>query len=309
MKRKVLACVLACAMLFLGMGYAYWTDSLQIDTTVTTGELDVKFVDLGLYGQYEDEDHWAIFDDIPPTFGFVLDQDRYADRTDSYNLVIDPEEKEEWENRIKGYTETGFDAYLVGNGTLGKDLGGADYVESTKASDKIVISITKMYPGFAQMYRSDIVNPGTLAAKLSQINITTTGSKDAIKDMIGVSFKVVREAGTPVVINLLNNIDAEDTFVVGGATFVRLSALGSNFTIDENNLLSLYPANKDMNKDEWRMDLILGLAMDPDAEGEYTTGSVAYYNADNDDADTQWENATFVVDFGWDQFNVTSPAQ
>lgn len=296
MKRKVLACVLACAMLFLGMGYAYWTDSLQVNTTVSTGELDVRFLDLALFGQYDDELSWAIFDGIYPELG-----DKYFDRGTEwddkplYNIIADPEAIEDYQDRIQGYTTTGFDAKLVDKKNLGKDVG--DYVRTTKSSDKIAISIKDIYPGYAQLFRTDIVNPGTLAAKLSQIKATFAGDNNAVKNMIGISLKVMREGGDEV-FNLLPN---ENVFYVGGQPFVRLSAL-DDYTVGGDNLLSIYPVNEDMDDDQWRMDLILGVAMDPDAEGVYTTGSVANYK-NNDDTRTQLKNASFTLKFGWDQFN------
>ncbi|HOA42420.1 MAG TPA: signal peptide protein, partial [Bacillota bacterium] len=212
------------------------------------------------------------------------------------NIIADPDAIEDYQDRIQGYTTTGFDAKLVGKKNLGKDVG--DYIRTTKSSDKIAISIKDIYPGYAQLFRTDIVNPGTLAAKLSKIKATIAGDTNAVKNMIGISLKVLREDGDEV-FNLLPN---ENVFYVGGETFVRLSAL-DEYTVDGDTLLSIYPVNEEMDNDQWRMDLILGVAMDPDAEGVYTTGSIANYNKYNDDAKTQIKNASFTLDFGWDQFN------
>ena len=96
MKKKVLACVLACAMLILGMGYAYWTDSLQIDTSVTTGELEVKFVDLALYGQYagtDNEKTWAIIDGVgSPGYvdNYFFDRGNENNANGLYNIIATP---------------------------------------------------------------------------------------------------------------------------------------------------------------------------------------------------------------------------
>lgn len=40
-----MALTMASAVMLMGAGYAYWTDSLNINNTVTTGELNVRFVD------------------------------------------------------------------------------------------------------------------------------------------------------------------------------------------------------------------------------------------------------------------------
>lgn len=42
-KTKVIALVLCAAIMLMGAGYAAWTDKLQVNTTVNTGELDVAF--------------------------------------------------------------------------------------------------------------------------------------------------------------------------------------------------------------------------------------------------------------------------
>ena len=55
MKRKVLAC--PCAMLFLGMDTP--TGRIACRYNGINGELDVRFVDLALFGQYDDEPGWA----------------------------------------------------------------------------------------------------------------------------------------------------------------------------------------------------------------------------------------------------------
>ncbi|NLY71148.1 MAG: hypothetical protein GX076_05645 [Clostridiales bacterium] len=309
MNRKVLVCVLACCLLFLGMGYAYWTDSLQIDTTATTGELDVRFVDVALFGQYADEDGWAIFDGIDDG-KFKIDTDRWKNRPNSYNRIAEQEDLEAYMARIEGYTTTAFDAKLVNPVNLGKKIGDNDYVPTTWSSDKIEISVTDMYPGYGMLFRADIVNPGTLAAKLSQLKIDLTKNmNDAMKNMICVSFEVLRDNSESVVFDFSDEVDDSDIFVIDGVKFIRLSAIGEGLKFDINeedvdNLLCIYPANADLPKDSFRMDLILGVAMDPDAEGVYTTGSVEKGNPyNNKDSATQLKTAKFAIQFLWDQFN------
>ena len=69
--------IVALGLVLAGTGYAYWTDSLNVTTKATTGDFGVKFVDLGLYGQYGDETMkgagWSIVDGIGDT-GYVGDQ-------------------------------------------------------------------------------------------------------------------------------------------------------------------------------------------------------------------------------------------
>lgn len=42
-KTKIIALVLVVAMMLMGAGYAYWSDTLTINNTVSTGELNVRF--------------------------------------------------------------------------------------------------------------------------------------------------------------------------------------------------------------------------------------------------------------------------
>ena len=55
------------------------------------------------------------------------------------------------------------------------------------------------------------------------------------------------------------------------------------------------------------MDLFLAVAMDPDAEGVYTTGSTEVM-ANNADADSQHKSVEVSISFLWDQFNVGKDA-
>ncbi|NLT46974.1 MAG: signal peptide protein [Clostridiales bacterium] len=308
MKKKVLACVLACAMLFLGMGYAYWTDSLQIDTAVTTGELNVKFVDLAIYGQYDGADHetgWAIVDGIGNT---GVTPNWYFDRDTSYNIITDPEDLTKYYDRQSGYTTTTFDAWLTGDDKLPKQVG--PYTTSTKCSDTIEIELGDIYPGFAQVFQSDIVNVGTLAAKLKNIKLTVTNCPNPeMEAMIGVNLKLLREyAGTPdeenhVPVFKTADLTPADTFDLAGVTFIRLSSLKTLLAGNEaliNNEIYVYP-------DDNRMDLYIGIAMDPDKEGNYTTGWTGDLKVGKDDSFTQGKTANFNFQFLWDQFNVDNP--
>ena len=43
-KTKVIALVLAVSLMLMGAGYAYWSDALTINNTVSTGEMKVEFI-------------------------------------------------------------------------------------------------------------------------------------------------------------------------------------------------------------------------------------------------------------------------
>lgn len=82
------------------------------------------------------------------------------------------------------------------------------------------------------------------------------------------------------------NLEDDAYFTVGGVEFVRLSAL------EQADLEVLRTALKHAEilcspATDNRMDLFMGVAMDPDAKGQYTTGSTQVMNNDNDDAKGQ----------------------
>ena len=309
MKRKILACVVACATLFLGMGYAFWTSSLQIDTTASTGELNVKFCDMALYGQYADEnDKWAIFTGIP---GNEFTEPMFFDRGNEntwnqlYNIIATDADLAAYQDEIEGYTSTAFDAELqnptdiVPSGTDDQYGPGWFGWVNTKASEAIDVSLTDLYPGYAQVFRTDIINIGTLAAKLTDIKATLNSDVEAdVADMIGISLKVITENGTAI--KVLDTDDASKYFTIDGVDFVRLSAI-NDLPINDgegDDLLYIYPG-------ENTMDAIFGVAMDPDYDGVYTTGHVGITPASiNTDADTQNKNVDFTINFLWDQFNI-----
>ncbi|MGI1659192.1 MAG: SipW-dependent-type signal peptide-containing protein [Desulfitobacterium sp.] len=51
MKKKIIALTLAASVMLTGAGYAYWTDKVTIDNTVSTGEFDVKVISASTGGR------------------------------------------------------------------------------------------------------------------------------------------------------------------------------------------------------------------------------------------------------------------
>lgn len=296
MKRKILACVVACATLFLGMGYAYWTDGLQIASTADSGKLEVKFVDLDAYGTYGDETgKWAVLTGIPgndkiPASKFFDDG--------SYNEFATLTGVTNFYNSINHYTKTTFAAVQV-NGVALTEPPVVDnaYHAGAIISDKIAVDIDNIYPGYAQLFRTDILNTGTLAAKLASMSIQMGGSNDTMKNMIGISLSVLKESGAKI--RVLDSTTAGDYFMLGGEKFIRISKLTPSMIQDMtagDDLLYIYP------DDDNTFDAVFGVAMDPDYGGTYTTGHVGLTSANNDSL-SQIKSANFTIDFGWDQFN------
>src|SRR5690554_3744451 len=70
-KYKFIALALVLAVMLMGAGYAYWTETLTISNTVTTGDMDVVFAPANIAGDYDGrfsigdilEDLWEAIDD------------------------------------------------------------------------------------------------------------------------------------------------------------------------------------------------------------------------------------------------------
>ena len=312
MKKKSMICsVVAMALILTGTGYAYWTDSLKVTTKATTGDMDVNFVDLGLYAQYTEDlkgnnfaSEWSIVDGIGKT-GYAA-ANFFTRGSSNFNIVaqggIDGA-NEKYAAYAKGYNQVNFDAEYAKEGkSVLKDTI-RDYTAGTTAAKEINLTVNNMYPGFAQAFRSDIANTGSIAVKLSKLQFTVTDSSNGVtEDMLGVAVLVEREHqkqgvdGEPV-FKLANIVDKDDIFTLGGVEFVRLSALKdlSVDTLDKyKELLALPNGNT--------MDFFIAIGMDPDAEGVYTTGSTTVM-ADNDDSLSQGTGVSLTIDLLWDQFN------
>ena len=305
-KKSVLCVMLALGLVLAGTGYAYWTDTLNITTKATTGDFDVTFVDLGAYAQYDNEatgDNWSIIDGIGDP-GYVK-WNFFERGTNTYNDVFgNPDKRGDYYNRAKGYNSVEMDAKLLDGEVLPKDYGMLPYnnTKGTIASDTISIELFNMYPGYAQAFRSDIINIGSIAAKLSTVDVSLSEDDDEIRDLIGVALLVEDE--NPITykqfFKLAKQFDGDDKFTLGGVDFVRLSAFkDANITVDDNLILA-----PDADT-EHRCDMFIGIAVDPDAVGKYTTGSTKVMaNNENDDALTQNKGVQIDIKFGWDQFNV-----
>lgn len=309
-KKSIVGGVVALSLILMGTGYAYWTDTLNITTKATTGDFDVTFADLGLYAQYDSElktGGWSIVDGVGST-GFI-DHMQFARGKSDYNSIAAKGSIEEYYEGAKNYNSVEFDAELTDAEAIKKKVG--DYTTAnTNGSDQINIEVKNMYPGYAQAFRSDILNVGELAATLGAVKfeVQEDGREPAAaaKDMLGIALYINGEEDTSGQLNgsvfqLATQFSKEDVFQVGGVNFVRLSALenGKLPTILENNTI--------LCNSDHRMDLFLGVAMDPDESGKYTTGKASDLKA-NDDSESQLKSASISIDFIWEQFNVGKDA-
>lgn len=316
-KNAMIGGLLAFSMMIAGTGYAYWTDTLNVNAKAQTGDLAVVFADLGLYAQYSDEGkkcEWTIVDGVGK-LGYQT-SDIFTRGSSDYNKIAKDGSIENYYKEAKKYNNIEFNAELENAKPIQRKVGPYT-TANTNGSDRINIKIDNIYPGYAQVFRSDILNVGTLAAKLSELKFTVTGAEKATvaEDMLGIALYVHQEQNKPEKVNNAPvfklakslNLPADAFFTVGKVDFVRLSAL-KNVKPEEfrkalqNNTIFASPGSDN------RFDLFVGVAMDPDKDGKYTTGSTEKLNKANDDTASQNKSVEVSIDFLWDQFNVGKDA-
>lgn len=304
-RKSLAAGVVALSLVLMGTGYAYWTDTLNITTNATTGDLDVTFADLGLYAQYTNEapGGWSIIDGVGD--GYVGDH-FFIEKNNNYNEIADQSAIDAYHKAAKGYNNVSFDAELVDKAPIVKVVGPYNG-NNTDGSDQIKITVDQMYPGYAQAFRTDILNVGSIAARLSDMKFLADGDNYEMMNMLGLALYIDKEA---YVFDKADNgketfklcealADGDNFFTIGEVDFLRLSAL-EDVDVKEalaNHVLMCAPDSDN------RMDLFLAIAMDPDMEGHFTTGYTGDMK-DNDDSLSQNGTAVLYIDLLWDQFNV-----
>lgn len=321
-KRGFIAGALALCLTLGGTGYAYWTDALHITTTATTGNLDVEFVDLGYLAQWTEKDEnagWSLYDGTTVVNAYELINknvnsvgnlpsinNKRGDRAYSLNVV----------DSTLNYGDTKKLAHTVPNSSTYE-------AGMTDASKNIVFRVDNIYPGYAQAFRTDIVNDGDLAAKLTDISSTIQGVSDLetgnLKDMIGIALFVDNENVSTPILKLAASgcFKQEDIFTIGGVDFVRLSAVErATKATEANEKLATYLKDTRLvisHKEGARFDAFVGIGMDPDAVGTYTSGNVDLLKASGDsaaqdqliakDSDSENKGITITIDFLWAQYN------
>jgi hypothetical protein len=299
MKKRFIACIVACAMLLMGTGYAYWADVITLNATVDTGNFDVRLKEASYISEFTD----------------------YSECWDTNSLT-----REAFKN-----TNAQVDA-----------------ATPTIDDDDLNLTLTNMYPGYAQAYRFKADNYGTLAAKLANIEIVKNGWTSPMKDMIGMNLTATvknqvyvygwvevlgwcwipvnasgtaeSSTGTPVV----------GDFAIDGVQFTQLTKLSEIAGFDhvtdglpDDDLLYL-DVHKTVNVEDYddvaenlvtegwltgelNSEVIfnLSIGMNPDAAGAYTSGSTYITDPASWPADADSQNKSMVLNlvFNWDQYN------
>jgi len=285
MKKRIIACVIACATLLMGTGFAYWTDLINIRATAETGYLDVNFKEAKYLGN-----------NFVPT-NAKLEESAYD--TTARTAKVDENNPDlvtfDITDLYPGHYEA-FQATAVNAGTVAAKLG--KVTTSISGTNGVTLDMI----GIALDAVSDYETTKTCRDFVCDSPFCTDSTHEhEYVTIFGQKFVTGRWVTVTKVIGHKDDVDinlpAGSTFKIGKQTFVRLSALTS-VAVDEQLSNMLYLTN---NSD---MDFFVMIGMDPDASGTYTTGSAALGNPNHKvDAHSQNTTATVTLGLVWDQYN------
>lgn len=280
MKKRFIACVLACAVLLMGVGYAFYTDKITVTNNVDTGYLDVKFIDAKFISDKSNWDPKGVSKDslrsVNPTVAGVN-----ANGTDGVTLNFD--------NLYPGYYQT-FKVKIDNFGTMAAKLGrierrfNTNFTEAMRPEFGIAINCFKVYD-----------------------NVTQCGFIKFVDNQ----FSVMNDKPTDLEAWFT---DTNKFFWIDGQPFLRLSALSTlsnegffdNF--DATEFLYLDVTRKGMfgstTTYDSEMSFEISIGMDPDAAGKYTTGATWVSNPVGTDELTENKSGLeLYLDFKWNQYN------
>jgi len=147
-KKKIVGLTLALSVMLTGAGYAYWTDKLVIDNTVSTGEFNVKFVDASSGG-----------------------------RTDGYTDPI---------TGSPSGTEWG--TYVYSDAYIGNHPGLSDaekaLMETTHTDKLVTAQLGNLFPGSSANLSVNVINDGTIPATFDYATVDITGSPKLQSEMV-----------------------------------------------------------------------------------------------------------------------------
>lgn len=265
MKKRFIACIVACALLLMGTGYAYWTDKLTVAGTVSTGELNVKLEKLK-------SENLGGFTDAVELDGEDLSSE--FSKADGYINLLSLSEKSAKvtvSDMYPGYAHT-FKFTAKNFGTVAAKL------------SKILVSTNN--------FNNDYIK------KAIGINLKVTINDVTYKY---VPFKgYVPEPDSKEIVDYPT--ESEDDFYIQGTYFKSLYGL-SEIAVDQNTLkLDTYLVIVPDTKHECEIELTIG--MNPDAAGKVTSGTYLSGISNVSDAHTEnFKNGTVTLDFLWDQYN------
>lgn len=277
MKKRIIACVVACAMLLMGSGYAYWTDLINVSAQADTGDLNVDFTAANYLSNNFEATNAALpesaYDSTGRTVSFTNNNvtlgisDLYPGHYEIFDTTVD--------NVGTVAAKLGkIDATLTGNNSEARNLIGIAIAATSEYDTTQVVSVP--YYGW----------------KLVWVGCGRNRHQEWVWDIVGSHDETIT---VPVNGDVALGLPTGSTFVIDGIIFVRLSSL-PDLDVNEQTSNILYLTN------DSTMNFQITVGMDPDRDGAFTTGRAqARTNKNDADSENQYEAVT--LGLIWDQYN------
>lgn len=278
MKKRILACVVACAMLLMGSGYAYWTDLINVSAQADTGDLNVDFT----AASYEGNNFLATNAALPES---AYDSTGRTVSFTNNNVTLGISDL------YPGHYEM-FDTTVDNVGTVAAKLGKIDATLSGNNSEArkligIAIAATSEYE------TTQVVQKPDYGWKLVWVGCGIFRHKEWVWDIVGYHDETQT---VPINGDVALGLPTGSTFVIDGIIFVRLTSL-PDLNVNEQTSNILYLTN------DSTMNFQITIGMDPDAGGAYTTGKAQARNTANNDANSENQYEAVTLGLIWDQYN------
>ena len=278
MKKKFIACIIGCAMLLMGTGYAYWTDQFTLKATVDTGNFKVALT-AAEAGQ------------------------RFTDYTD-----------ERGRNDLTPEYSSSSGAVLTS-------------IDSTSGSNIVEFELRNMYPGYGQEFIFVADNLGTVAAKLSSIDVNHEGWSADLEQIIGINLEAkIRNVSYTWLGDRWVESRSIDPWIANKPSLLEMKFGFYDFAIDDIPFVTIQNMRTiNTNSDEFllldtklnttpklgdseythHVEILVRIAMDPDSDGKITSGKTTNSNYQGNGADVKTENqrGVLTLTFNWDQYN------
>ncbi|HQD54437.1 MAG TPA: hypothetical protein PLJ33_06255 [Peptococcaceae bacterium] len=149
-KVKLLIAVLVCSVMMMGVGYAWWQDSITVATTVNTGDLNMEFMDGS---------------SIIEQSGYITSNFEFGTTT-----VVTGTERE-WE-KVCGHNHW----WLCSNCCY--RWVERDVTEEITNNKDLRCTLNNLYPGASVVLRIPVKNAGSIGAYFDKVTITDVDGAD-----------------------------------------------------------------------------------------------------------------------------------
>lgn len=158
-KVKLLIAVLVCSVMMMGVGYAWWQDSITVATTVNTGDLNMEFKDGS---------------SIIEQSGYITGSFEFGEEEITETVTV-RELKCCWPECNREHTHTIW--CHIHNDSCYKEV--QKPVSNTVDNKKVLeCTLNNLYPGASVVLRIPVKNAGSIGAYFDKVTITDVAGND-----------------------------------------------------------------------------------------------------------------------------------